>query len=125
MPHDTNENLSGNAVVGMDQNVPDVRHGTPWDLGVGDAKRIIEPACRFANDFQVAADCVMDHWNARPRRFDTAHVIENPLATLANVDQVQARVFADIVSESYRFSEDSIADVRMNRAAFDHVDFGP
>jgi hypothetical protein len=67
----------------------------------------------------------MDHWNARPRRFDTAHVIENPLATLANVDQVQARVFADIVSESYRFSEDSIADVRMNRAAFDHVDVGP
>jgi hypothetical protein len=32
---------------------------------------------------------------------------------------------ADMVSESYRFGEDSVADVRMNRAAFDHVDVGP
>ena len=28
-------------------------------------------------------------------------------------------------SESYGFGEDSVADVRMNRAAFDYIDVGP
>src|ERR1035437_9459230 len=32
---------------------------------------------------------------------------------------------AAMVSESYRFGEDPVADVGMNRAAFDHVDLGP
>src|SRR5450432_4303589 len=54
---------------------------------------IIEPARGLADDFKVAANCVMNHRNARPRRFDAAGVIENPLAALANVDQVQTRVF--------------------------------
>jgi len=84
--------FSDNAVVGMNQDVPDVRHGAPRYLGVGYTKRIIEPARGFADDFQVAANCIMDHRNARPRRFDAARLIENPPAALANVDQVQARV---------------------------------
>jgi hypothetical protein len=32
---------------------------------------------------------------------------------------------AGMVSEPYRFGEDPVADVGMNRAAFDHVDLGP
>jgi hypothetical protein len=76
----------------MDQDIPHIRHGAPGDFGVGQAIRIIEPARGLADDFQIAADCVLHHRNARPRRFDTAGVIENPLAALANMDQVQARV---------------------------------
>src|SRR6266496_1782447 len=33
--------------------------------------------------------------------------------------------FAGIRSESYGFGEDAVADVRMNRAAFDYIDIGP
>src|ERR1035437_11098384 len=32
---------------------------------------------------------------------------------------------AGMVSESCRFGDDPVADVGMNRAAFDHVDLGP
>ena len=92
---------------------------------MGHAKRIIEPARGLADDFQVAADCVMDHRNARPRRLDTSGVIENPLAALTNVDKYRRGSLAGMVSEPYRFGEDPIADVGMNRAAFDHVDLSP
>src|ERR1035441_5227040 len=94
LPHDINEDLAGHAIIGVDEDVPDVRHGAPRDLCVGQAKRVIAPASCLADDFQVAADRVVDHRHARPRGFDTPCVVENPLATLANMHQVQARVLS-------------------------------
>ena len=36
--HDVNENLSGDSVVGVNQDVPDICHGSPWHLRMGCAK---------------------------------------------------------------------------------------
>lgn len=56
MPHDINKDLAGNAIIGVDEDVPNVRHGAPRDLRVGQAKRVIESARCLADDLQVAAN---------------------------------------------------------------------
>src|ERR1039458_2643128 len=97
------------------------RHG----ISAGHAKRIIEPARGLADDFQVAADCVMDHRNARPRRLDTSGVIENRSQHSRMWIKYRRGSLAGMVSESNRFGEDPVADVGVNRAAFEHVDLCP
>src|ERR1035437_2058837 len=70
----------------------------------------------------------------------TASLTTGTLGHVDSIPPVQSRIrsqharmwikyrrgcLAGMVSESFALGEDPGADVRVNRAAFDHVDFGP
>src|ERR1035441_6232344 len=71
----------------------------------------------------------MRHWTfSLPRPDESRRGRQECLrhgAKSPNVKSFLRGPLAGMVSESYRFGEDPVADVGMDRAAFDHVDLSP
>ena len=65
----------------------------------------------LADDFQVAANGVRDHFVIHPIALRGDGVLENPIGRVSDVNEVQYRVFHSLALKRDRFEEDAIADV--------------
>ena len=88
------------------QNIPDVRHVAPRDSWVSRPKRIIEAATRLADDVQIAANCIIDHRDGRPRRFATSGKVEDLLVAIADMDQIETGVLRGHIVRGSRLRQE-------------------
>ena len=108
--------------VGMDQDVPGIDHPTPRDSRMFGPEHLAQFARGLADDLQVAADGIRGHLVLHPMRFGGDGVFQNPLGSVADVKQVEYRIFHSPALERDRFGQNTVADIGVETGGFHQID---